>query len=74
MTTCSTCKHYGENGAGEPGYCLYGVGLPPVMKEMLAALEAEPAAHIQHTVFDGMEISTPPDHSCSCYYPAPAGD
>lgn len=64
---CKNCAHFGDSGAGEPGYCLWGKALPPVLKQALAAMEAEPAAHIAHTVFDGMEVSTGEDDLCSGY-------
>lgn len=64
---CDNCRHYGESGGGEPGFCLWAKALPPVMVQMLLAQEAEPAAHIRHTVFDGMEISMPPDGYCSAH-------
>lgn len=62
---CKTCRFYGHSGGGEPGYCLWAQNLPPVLRQMLAAAEAEPSARIAHTVFDGMEISTDKDHCCS---------
>ena len=66
---CDNCEHYGDSGAGEPGYCLWGKRLPPGMRQMLAAQEAEPTAQIAHTAFDGMEISTEADGWCSAHAP-----
>jgi hypothetical protein len=62
---CGNCLFYGDSGAGITGYCLWGVSMPPVLREILSAAEAEPAAQIKHTVFDGMEISTDEFHCCS---------
>ena len=64
---CGNCRFYVDSGAGDPGYCLWGTSLPPVLREALAAAEAEPSAQIRHTVFDGMEVSVDEHHCCSAW-------
>lgn len=64
---CKNCAHFGGSGLGEPGYCLWGKAMPPVLRKVLAAMEAEPSAQIAHTTFDGMEVKTGEDDLCSGY-------
>ncbi|MBW4972090.1 hypothetical protein KZZ08_00575 [Roseovarius mucosus] len=64
---CKTCLHYGESGSGVPGYCLWAAALPPVLQELLAALEADPGTSIAYTVFSKMEFSVDETDCCSAW-------
>lgn len=69
--TCQNCAHYGENGAGEPGFCLWSQSMPPVLNELLAALTADPSTMINYSVFGDVEVSADPDHCCASHKEAP---
>ncbi|AUQ95969.1 hypothetical protein PhaeoP66_03227 [Phaeobacter inhibens] len=71
--TCQNCAHYGENGAGEPGFCLWAKSMPPVMQHILSAMTAEPSGMINYSSFDGKAVPTDPDHCCASHKEDPDG-
>jgi len=58
---CDGCQHYDGGG----GMCVWGNTLPPVLRELLAALQSESSLSTRYRVFGGMEVSVDPDHWCN---------